>query len=165
MKHTYECSDCGALLAEPVEENAHYVRGEAWGETKSVKVPYALVHTQASQAKLDEIASEFPDRDRNTLGAEAARAGADNLRRGEAFSIPQELFDKVEIATPIDVRENAEVALTVLETEERTIPKTALVCDNCVDAERDEILWGPDGELEEGGAGAAGATDGVAEAE
>ena len=153
MTQEYECSDCGSVLAEPVEEHAHYVRSKAWGETKLVDVPYALVHTPATQERLDEIASEFPERDRATLGAEAAREGADNIRREVSFNIPQEMFDKVAIATPIDVTNSSEVALTVLETEERTIPKTALVCDTCVDAQRDEVLWGPDEESDESIAG------------
>lgn len=139
------CSSCGSFLGRPIDENANYVRGDRWNEKQEVEVVIGLEHTAESRTRLDELDKRFDDKERDVLAAEAAQPRAESERGGEPFSIPEKLFNKVELRSAEEARDNTDIAYVYVIREEREVPKTALVCPECTE-DGDEIIWGSDGE-------------------
>lgn len=161
---TQNCSRCNGEYSHPIEQSLNYVRSSEFSEVEPVEVTYGMLHTEETLAKLDEIDEKLPERDRQALSAEAARPGAPvkievtgdtvevendggTVTTVEVeqidFSIPVDEFDHIEIEGPNEVQENDDLAISYTTTEEREVPKTGLVCSDCLSSE-DSIIWGPD---------------------
>lgn len=165
MTHRY-CIRCDCELQQPVEKFANYVVSEDFVVEEDREVAYAMVHTAKTQKKLEKLSKEIPDRDPQALAAEAARPGAPEkievpagkeivknpdgsqvetaITKEIDFSIPEDEFEHVEVPTPDVVRDHDEVAHTYTTVEKRPVQKTGLVCRDCLDFDRDEVIWGPD---------------------
>lgn len=164
MTHEPTCCDCDCDLSRPLNKNANYVRCDRYCETEPQEVLYAMVHTDETLARLDELDALLEHRHRDALNAEMAHPEASETievpdgtvkeeREGGwvetaatkevPFSIPTEEFTHVEVDDPELVKKRDDVALVYKKVEEREVPKTALLCEHCT-CDGDEIIWGPD---------------------
>lgn len=161
------CSNCGIALEKPYPANSNYASGIDFSEKEPKEVHYALFHTELTKRRLDFIDEQLPDRDRQALNAEMANPNAPDRveivtgtevveedgaevetakKREVGFSIPVDMFKRVEVDTPQFGLENDDVALVLTDVEEREVQKTGLICSNCTDPEKHEIIWGIDSE-------------------
>lgn len=161
---TQQCSLCKKKLDRPLTDNANYVVSDRFAQPEPVEVSYVMIHTEETEAMLDKLNEEIPEKDRQTLAAEAAHPDADDtieVSDGEVtveedhgetrtvrfkeidFSIDATKFKHAEVESP-DVIDEDDAALVYSRVEERDVAKTGLVCGNCTEDE-DEIIWGIDG--------------------
>jgi len=103
-----------------------------------VEVVYGLKHTDETQAQLDELTDEFANRDRTALAAEAANPDVGSV------NIATELFTTVEVQDIDGAVVSDEIGYVYTVVEERDVQKTALLCGDCVDTSKDDIIWGPE---------------------
>lgn len=133
------CYRCGEFLAEPVERNANYVRGDDTVETAEQEVLIERRHTDFSRAIRERL------RDVHGLNAaQANRVMARNdetyLQRGMSHDVGNEAFDRVETNDPSPPETDAEVVRVDSETIEREQQRTGLVCESCV-RDSDDVIW------------------------
>lgn len=145
----HNCLRCGTELNNPTT-TANYVISEDFVVEEDVEVLVALKHNDNTRQVREEIKAEWniDDRvanraimqnDRDILEAEDESG---NLK----FShfIHETDFDEIEVDAPIQYEDDPEILKTVRRIEPRPVQKTGLVCRDCFDAERDEVIWGAD---------------------
>jgi hypothetical protein len=136
---TQNCYRCGEFLAEPVERNANYVRGDDTVETVEQEVLVERRHTDYSRAIRERLQEEH-----GLNAAQANRVMARNdetyLRRGMAHDVTDEAFERVETNDPSAPEVDPEVVRVDSETVEREQQRTGLVCPDCV-RDADEVIW------------------------
>lgn len=159
------CSRCDSLLERPHDKNANYILASDFIEEERREVHYAMVHTEETRRKVDDLSAHFPNRDWQQLAGEMASPEADDdvklvvgtevvedenggrtetiQTRDETFSIPESEFRHFRIDDPNAVQHDDDVAHTYTIIEPCECQKSALVCRDCLKND-DEIIWGAD---------------------
>lgn len=159
------CARCDCEIERPCKENANYVIGGDFCCTETQTTTYGLKHTPETRQMVKQVQEYRPEREFNALAAEMGRPTApdtievpNGTKRVETedgvtettewvevqFSIPHEMFERIEVSDPNIVQRDRDIAYTFTEEEEVEVTKTGIVCCDCCDPENDEILWGPD---------------------
>jgi hypothetical protein len=136
---TRNCYRCDAEIADPVRENASYVRGDDTTETVERERLVEQRHSDYTRAIRDRVI-ETHDLNPTQANNVIARNDGAWLQDGMSHDVSDGAFERNETVDPSKPEQDPAVVRVDSEQQEVEEQRTGLVCPDCVQ-DTDEVIW------------------------